>query len=437
MLRTEPQRTASRLNGSLSKGPATSEGRLASSRNATKHGLSGSGKSLPPDMEQDLQSEVALFVSKFHPRDHYEYDLIRRAALGNLRARRIASTLNALTDDRVRNATRLWDESRSDEVASLAASLPHNPSDSVRLLLRTAEGCDFLGDAWDSLAQTLSNHGSWNESQARRALKLLGHSSPPPLTDDDPLSDFWRCGLALLFKQNPAATVRDYLQTESLRLLPRHADALETLSEFIRHHIAHLEAQGTRLWQTQDLPSRQSAPSRAAFEGTPETARLERYLAAAERLRRQSLEELHRLRKESPSQRNEPDTPPLPPLEGFTTPPIPFAHAPEFDSPDPESPDDMDCLDSSPTHPTPDACPPEDAPHPSNPSPTDETTDDPTPESTPAPNEPNPAAPSPSTPLPEPPAPNEPNPLAFPQTILNATGPDAMSTFADPRSQPA
>ncbi len=58
---TPSQHLTSRLNGSLSKGPKTPEGRRISSRNATKHGLSGNGKNLPPDMETELQSEIALY----------------------------------------------------------------------------------------------------------------------------------------------------------------------------------------------------------------------------------------------------------------------------------------------------------------------------------------------------------------------------------------
>ncbi len=313
MPRTDPQRLASRLNGSLSKGPTSALGRLASSRNATKHGLSGAGKHLPPDMEHELQQEIALHVSKLHPRDPYEHDLIRRAALGNLRARRIASTLNALTDDRVRNATRLWDESRAHEIANLAARLRHNPSESLRLLLRSSEGCDFLGDSWESLAQSLSAQGFWNHAQAQNALHLLGLASPPDLSADTPESDFWRCALSLLFRHDPASTLRSYFPNhpEVVRQLPSAPDAREALSLFLNDHIASLEAQGAHLWQTYDLPARQSASTRSAFDPSPESARLDRYLAAAERMRRQALDELARLRKNEPAP---PQTPAIPAL---------------------------------------------------------------------------------------------------------------------------
>ncbi len=279
MLRTEPQRLASKRNGSLSQGPITPQGRLASSRNATKHGLSGAGKHLPPDMEVELQTEIALYVTRHQPRDDYERDLIRRAALGNLRARRISITLNALTDDRVRNATRLWDESRASDIARLTDQLHHSPETAIPLLRRTAEGCDYLGDAWESLAQTLQTTGFWDQTQSHRALNLLGLLTPPPLTPStDPLTDFWRCVVSLRLQHDP-----DHLSTQ-LTTLPDPAEALPALLEFVEDQIAALEAEGTFLWETYDLPSRQSASARAAFDTSPESTRLNRYLAAAERI---------------------------------------------------------------------------------------------------------------------------------------------------------
>jgi hypothetical protein len=68
--RSDAQRAASRLNGAQSLGPTTPEGRLASSRNSTKHGFSGDGKNLPPDLEAELASEIAIHAGKW---GHNEY----------------------------------------------------------------------------------------------------------------------------------------------------------------------------------------------------------------------------------------------------------------------------------------------------------------------------------------------------------------------------
>ncbi len=237
-LRTAAQIAASRTNGAQSQGPTTSAGRHRSSRNATKHGFSGQGLVLPPSMQQELQSEIDLFITQFRPTTDYEHALIRRAALGNLRARRIAETLNALVDENVRLAIPAWDESRAEQIDHLAELLPTNPATATRKLRQTAEGCDYLADTWETLATTLQTHGSWTQSEALRALHLLGAAQPP--TTSDPLADFW---LVALDATSPTTS----------------PETLDSLLTFIRDQITALATEADHLWTTQDHPARQSA----------------------------------------------------------------------------------------------------------------------------------------------------------------------------------
>ncbi len=359
MPRTDLQQAASRLNGSRSRGPKTLDGRRSSSRNATKHGLTGQGKSLPPDMEQELQSEITLFSNQFHPRTPYEHDLIRRAALGNLRSRRIAETLNALTDDRVRNATRDWDLARASEIARLASQLKSDPAATLHLR-QSAEGCDFLADSLESLALLLESQTYLDRFQSRRLLNLLGHLTPPePGAHDpsDPRADLWACLLALRVAHDPTAPFEPlgWPNLDAARAdLPHPSDALESLLHFLRSEITTLESQASTLWQTHDLPSRDSAAARAAFDSSPDLTRLDRYLRASERLRRQSLDELHRLRRSAPSESPSPDEPSKPAI------PTPVDPASVQDEPSPHptpvaprvqnKPDTPTRLPSLPTH---------------------------------------------------------------------------------------
>ncbi len=357
MPRSDMQRAASRLNGARSRGPNTPAGRLIASRNALKHGLSGEGKNLPPEMETQLASEISLFSNQFHPRTPYEHDLIRRAALGNLRSRRIAETLNALTDDRIRSATRAWDDARASELARLASEIGFNPTATLQIR-QTAEGCDLLGDALEALLNTLETHQYLDRPQSRRLLNLLGHLARPddnPNTFDpsDPLANLWACLLSLRVAHDPTARF-EFLGWPNLEAaqadLPNPSDALTSLQNLLRDEIATLETEGNHLWETHDLPSRQSAPARAAFDSSPELTRLDRYLRAAERLRRQSLDELARLRRDQPADQTprvhqtNPSHNPLRPNPSHTRPhseripPVPNKPATPTPSPEPRTP---------------------------------------------------------------------------------------------------
>jgi hypothetical protein len=289
MSRTPAQVEASINNGRRSLGPVSPQGRLVASRNSTKHGMTGLGKCLPSDMETELQAEIGVFAATYHPRDDYERDLIRRAALGNLRSRRLNAAANAHADERSRNAVRLWDEARAEEVAALADRLDAEPAEAVRLLSRLAEGCDHLGDAWDALGRVLAELGEWDDLESRRALHLLGAAMPPSPHDSGPLADFWRCVLALDPERDPGSIPRD---------LPDPDEARDLLRRFVRDQVAAYERLGREVWQRYDEPSRKSAATRAAFDAGPDAARLERYIKDAERMRDRSLAELNRLRRD-------------------------------------------------------------------------------------------------------------------------------------------
>ncbi len=168
---------------------------------------------------------------------------------------------------------------------------------------RTAHGCDSLGDTWESLGHTLTVAGNWDESQSRRALRLLGLAGTPTPASPEPLWDFWLCVLSLRFERDPEpllrTSFRNWNDAESVRrYLPDPAEARAALAEFVRERVAEMETLGSRLWDDYDAPSRASAEARAAFDAGPESARLERYLKDAERMRRQALDELARLRRD-------------------------------------------------------------------------------------------------------------------------------------------
>jgi hypothetical protein len=291
-------------------------GRLASARNSLKHGLSGGGKCLPPDMQAELVDEIAMFSAAYRPRNPYESELIRRAALGNLRSRRLDAMEFAILDQRTHDAQARWDAQREDEVAALAKRLDAEPEEATRRLKRTAHGCDYLGDAWEDLGRVLDVNGYWDDPQARRALRLLGLDAEPTRASRESHRDLWICVMAVRFETKPEAVLQKYFAGADIAAvrayLPIPAEARAKLAAFVRERVTEYESLGRELWEDFDGPARADAPMLAELDPGPEAAKLRRYRADAERLRKRSLDELDRLRREaqaaSPA-RNEPGRP--------------------------------------------------------------------------------------------------------------------------------
>ena len=130
--------------------------------------------------------------------------------------------------------------------------------------------------------------------------------------------------------------------TEIMRShLPDPSTARTDLAQFLADQVSTLETEAAHLWETYDLPARASAPTRAAFDTTPETILLERYLTASNRLRRQSLDELARLRRDAP-----PTPAPIEPQPPITAPPAPPQFEPSLqrDEPEPRAPQHLSSL---------------------------------------------------------------------------------------------
>jgi hypothetical protein len=89
-MRTAAQIEASKRNGAKSKGPVTSEGRVRSSQNAIRHGLT-SHKIVVIDGESKEEWEMFQreFFLKFQPRDFVEESIVMELAVCQWRLERI------------------------------------------------------------------------------------------------------------------------------------------------------------------------------------------------------------------------------------------------------------------------------------------------------------------------------------------------------------
>jgi hypothetical protein len=111
--------------------------------------------------------------------------------------------------------------------------------------------------------------------------------------------------MAVRFEKKPDAVMKQYFAGAEIAAvrayLPDPAEARAKLAAFVRERVAEYEALGKELWETFDGPARADAPMLAELDPGPEAAKLRRYRADAERLRKRSLGELDRLRRESPA----------------------------------------------------------------------------------------------------------------------------------------
>jgi hypothetical protein len=111
--------------------------------------------------------------------------------------------------------------------------------------------------------------------------------------------------MAVRFETKPEAVMKQYFAGADVAAvrayLPAPAEARAKLAAFVRERVTEYETLGRELWETIDGPARADAPMLAELDPGPEAAKLRRYRADAERLRKRSLDELHRLRRESPA----------------------------------------------------------------------------------------------------------------------------------------
>jgi hypothetical protein len=99
---TERQKQASRANGSKSRGPVTSAGKLASSRNALKHGMFSATIVLEGESTDNFYQLVANLFDEFQPQTPFEESLIENMALARWRHVRICGLEKAGMDYEIR-----------------------------------------------------------------------------------------------------------------------------------------------------------------------------------------------------------------------------------------------------------------------------------------------------------------------------------------------
>src|SRR5215469_2428732 len=86
------QATASRINGALSHGPTSEEGKATSSLNSLKTGLTGRTVLLPSEDAALYEAHLAQFQNRYQPVGDQELALVQSLADAHWRLARIPGT---------------------------------------------------------------------------------------------------------------------------------------------------------------------------------------------------------------------------------------------------------------------------------------------------------------------------------------------------------
>jgi hypothetical protein len=171
---TDAQIAANRENAKKSTGPRSAEGKLASRKNALKHGNSSDGPVAIDRLSAEFQERNRLWKAEQDPRGPHAEWAMEQAVAASL----TIDQCNRAVDQQValesRRAHHAWDADRRLLAADVAARLAKAPLRTIARLETTYHGVELLIDMWVALAEALETQGGWGDSDRELALDLLG-----------------------------------------------------------------------------------------------------------------------------------------------------------------------------------------------------------------------------------------------------------------------
>jgi hypothetical protein len=187
---TERQIESNRRNAARSTGPKTEAGKARSRANATRHGLAGESADVEMGLSAEFEGRRAMWAAEQKPVGEAAGWALDRAVAASLRIERCERAMEEVTATARERARLAWDQDRAVEAATVAARLAEDPALVSRQLQASLAGVGLLVEAWLGLAATLDAGGDWSESEALRALDLLGvaadlRSGPTPIDGPD------------------------------------------------------------------------------------------------------------------------------------------------------------------------------------------------------------------------------------------------------------
>jgi hypothetical protein len=177
---TARQIAAARRNALLSTGPRTEPGKLASRRNALKHGYAGLGWALPDDFIAQFRQDFPVWESVLRNMNYTDTKLTETFTLEWLRFERLCAEERELLEQAAEEAALLGDQRRNLAAEQLISQIAQAPAVIARQLRLSRHGCAALVMRLRALLALLENDaGAWTAEQLQLAFDCLG--VPPEL----------------------------------------------------------------------------------------------------------------------------------------------------------------------------------------------------------------------------------------------------------------
>jgi hypothetical protein len=380
---TPEELAARRRNAQLSTGPTTEPGKHRSRLNAFKHGYRAS-IALDAKAQSELARRLAALEYDIRPRGATERILLREMAWSSVQLDRLRDEHEAAYHRRRPEALTNWDKARADTIAGLVNYLqaddpepiqtpgcpplpldPINRAAVIAQLEKTDDGCCWLADAWETIADALksrenpqsaiplgpispispisisstpstpsttpdsqsaiptspstsSTTPNWSLEHALWLLRLLGHSGQPPKNQTQPTYQTWLDALAVAFDDRDLRV----LLLKKPRELPDPHEARHRLQTLARNQADHFGAKMDELWHADEASQRAEAQHMIATDLTDEGRLRLRYMTAASNQFHRAKRAIEKIRNsghlclgldlEEPPPPNEPTAPVLP-----------------------------------------------------------------------------------------------------------------------------
>jgi hypothetical protein len=174
---TERQIAANRRNAALSTGPKTEAGKAQSRLNSTRHGMAGESAEVAAGLSSEFEDRRAAWAAEQQPVGEAGNWALDRVVAATFRIENCEQTIDKLTTSIQERARLAWDQDRALEAATVFGRLDRDPVLASRQLQTNLAGVMLLIEAWLGLVATLETGTNWSESEASRALDLLGFAT--------------------------------------------------------------------------------------------------------------------------------------------------------------------------------------------------------------------------------------------------------------------